>query len=184
MLLVRRAFAARAGLLVLVKAFVGGFQEFGRRKPVLRVDGKADADGEGGRVGLQTQGGADAAGDMVPTLAVSVQQKKREFVTAVTRGYFRGAALILHHPGQAVESAVAGQVAEAVVDGLQVIEIEKQESERLMSASSAADLAFETFIKLAVIGQAGQAVMRGAVANLLLGFLALGDIESCTDAAN
>jgi hypothetical protein len=49
--------------------------------------------------------------------------------------------VFLHHPGKAIQGAVAGKMAEAVVDTFQVVEIQEKEGKRLTRALGATDLA-------------------------------------------
>jgi hypothetical protein len=57
-------FAGSSRFLAPVEALVRGFEKFGSRKAVGRLDGKAHADRERGRAGLQAEKTADALGDI------------------------------------------------------------------------------------------------------------------------
>jgi hypothetical protein len=76
-------------------------EEFGRGNAVVRVDGESNADGKHRRISLLAQTPADALGDVLRAFPIGVQQKNGELVTAVTRGRFSAAAVLLHHTGQA-----------------------------------------------------------------------------------
>jgi hypothetical protein len=107
----------------LVQTLVGGFEKFGSGKAVDRVNRKTDTDRECWRVGLLAQTTSDAPGDVLRAFAVGVQKQNGELIPAIARGNFRCAAVILHHAGQAIQGAVPGQMAAAVIDGFQIVEI-------------------------------------------------------------
>src|SRR6266478_4828909 len=111
--------------------------------PVGRVHGKTNADGERGRIRLLVQTTADALGDVLCAFVVGIEQKNGEFITAVTSGNFRATAVFLHHTGQAIQCAIPCQVAEAVVNAFQVVEIQKKQGKRLVGAVGTADFTFQ-----------------------------------------
>ena len=62
-----------------------------------------------------------------------------------------------------LERAVAHGVAEAVVDRLEVVEVEHQDGERFAVAPAAPDLRLDAFLDGTPVEQAGQPIMPGAM---------------------
>src|SRR5512142_2547761 len=90
-------------------------------------------DGEGG--GLD--GGADAVGDDLGAGDADVGQKDAELLAAVAREDVADAQAAAHDLDEARQDGVAAEVAEAVVDLLEVIEVEDDERQRRAGAARA-----------------------------------------------
>ena len=93
--------------------------------------GYADADGHRP---VQPQAaahvGADALGDQQGIGAAGARQQHREFFAAVTRGDVAGPQRQRQQTAGLAQGLVAGRMAEAVVVGLEVVQIEQQQRER------------------------------------------------------
>ena len=104
---------------------------------------------------MKAQTIADAIGRFLRLFGVGVPEQDREFVAAKTRGKFGCAAMLLHHAGEALQRQGARQVAEAIVDGFQVVQVEEQKRERLAGAARATTLLLQALHEFAIVGQAG-----------------------------
>ena len=101
-------------------------------------------------------------------VAVGLGQDDRELVAAVARRDVRRAqrrADELRRPGQ---DPVAEQVAERVVDQLEVVEVEHQHAQRAAAALGPDDLLAEALVQEPVVVEAGQRVAVGEVAGVLV----------------
>ena len=75
------------------------------------------------------------------------------------------------------QQLVAGQVAEAVVDDLEAVEVEEEDGgQPLRLAARALDRLPQPVHEQRAVGQAGERVVEGVVEELLLGLLAVGDV--------
>ena len=99
---------------------------------------------------------------------VGLGQDDRELVAAVPGGHVRRAqrrADELRHPGQ---DPVAEQVAERVVDELEVVEVEHQDAQRAPAALCPDDLLAEALVEEPVVVEAGQRIAVGELARILV----------------
>ena len=102
------------------------------------------------------------------------RQNESKLVATIARGGVDGAAMDAQDRRESAESAAANQMAEAVVDFLQAVEIEQQDSEGPAGAVGALGFVLEDIEEPAVIGKAGERVADGEMADL---FEELGIIE-------
>jgi hypothetical protein len=86
--------------------------------------------------------------------------------------------------GDGGQELVAGLVAEAVVDELEVVEVDEEDGERLLPGLAVADCALELLLERDPVGEVGEGVVVGDVPQLALGvgelvrgLLALGDVD-------
>lgn len=179
---IRLGFTGSSGFLALIEPLIGGLHEFGGGKAVGWVEGKTNADGERRRVGLHAKTTADSLGSVLRALPVGVQQENGEFISTVTSGNFRAATVFLHHPGKAIQGAVAGEMAKTIIDAFQVVEVQEKEGKRLARALGATDFTLKALEKFAIVGEPGEPVMTGAESYFLFGFFAFGNIEAHPDA--
>ena len=70
--------------------------------------------------------------------------------------------------GDRHEQAVAGGVAEAVVDGLEVVEVDEQHRQRPAEAAACAQRVLDAVEEQGAVGEAGQRVVERLVAQLVL----------------
>src|SRR5208282_5180217 len=87
-------------------------------------------------------------------------------VTAVARGGIDGAAMNSQNSSQTAEGAASDKMAELVVDFLQAVEIEKQHGEGPAGAVRALGFVFQDVEQTAIVGEAGERVADGKMANL------------------
>ena len=100
-----------------------------------------------------------------------------ELVAAEAGDHVAGAQHAAQALGDDLEQAVAGAVAERVVDDLEVVEVDEQhrDLERLRRRRSASLQALQ---EERAVRQAGERVVVGLVVELALDALALGDVEA------
>ena len=174
---------AAARLLDLVHRRVGVAQQRVGVVRIVRVDRDADrgADlelGVGDRKRLQ-QRRLDLLGDRLggqPRVAVEVGQQDQELVAALAReqvGRAHDAAQAHRDPPQQL---VAGGVAERVVDGLEVVEVDVQQRDRGAGAAGAREAEREVLVEQRAVGQLRERVVVGEEGDLLLRAAALGDV--------
>jgi hypothetical protein len=82
----------------------------------------------------------------------------------------------LLQPGRDLgQQRIAGGVAERVIDVLEAVEIEAEHRHQVAVPLGARHRAVEMLVKLKAVGQAGEAIMHGEIANLILGEPTLAD---------
>jgi hypothetical protein len=109
---------------------------------------------------------ANAIGDALRFGVLRFGQNESELVSAVARGGIDGAAMNAQDGGEAAERAAANQMAKAVVNFFQAVEIEEQNGEGPAGAIGALGLVLENVEKPAVVGEAGERVADSKVADL------------------
>jgi hypothetical protein len=83
---------------------------------------------------------------------------------------------ILLEPGRDLgQQRIAGGVPERVIDVLEAVEIEAEHRHQVAVPLGARHRAVEMLVKLKAVGQAGEAIMHGEIANLILGEPTLAD---------
>ncbi len=102
---------------------------------------------------------------------------QRELVAAEARERVALADRRAQPLGDRAQEAVAAGVAEAVVDLLEVVEIEHHHGDPAALAARLAHRLAQAVEQQRAVGQAGQRVVMGEMADLLLDALALGDVE-------
>ena len=122
-------------------------------------------------------GGHHAAGDLDRVqLALGVAQQDRELVAAEPRGRVDRAHAVGQAPGDHLEDLVAGGVAEAVVDVLEVVEVEEQHRHRPLVAAAPDERVLDAVAEQRAVRQPGERVVEGLVLEFVLEGLALGDV--------
>jgi len=132
----------------------------------VAVDRDADAGGDGGIFGVVGHNVADAIGDALGIFFFRFGKDESEFIATVAGGGVNGAAMNAESIRDAAESAAASEMTESVVDFFEAIEIEEQDGERPLGTIGALGFVFEDVEKLAVIGEAGERIANGQMANL------------------
>ena len=105
-----------------------------------------------------------------------VFQHHRELVAADPRDGVPAADHLLQALGHGAQGAVAGGVAEAVVDVLEVVQVEEQHRHARTLAARAHDRPRQALGQQRAVGQVGEGVVVGEVAQLLFDAPALGDV--------
>ncbi|MNF73272.1 hypothetical protein D3C84_552690 [compost metagenome] len=120
------------------------------------------------------EGPEQLLGNLLAVFEVGVFEQDGELVTGKARQAAAGAEAVAQAPGQADQQLVAGLVAEAVVDPLEVVDVHQQQADRAVAVAGKA------FVKVAderrPVAQAGQVVGVGQAFDALLRQLALGDV--------
>src|SRR5207245_9405022 len=88
----------------------------------------------------------------------SFRQHEGKFIAAVARSRINRAAIDPEDIGQRAERLASHQVAKVVVNALESVQVEQENSERTTSAPRALNLAVEHIPQPAIIGEAGQSV--------------------------
>ena len=101
---------------------------------------------------------AHALGDGLAERARAVRQDDRELLAADARDEVHRPHGVEQGPGDRTDHLVAGAVAVAVVDALEVVDVEREQQRRLAAAGDAVDLARERQLEAAAVGDAGQRV--------------------------
>ena len=113
--------------------------------------------------------------------AADVLEQDRELVPAQPRGRVAGPQAAAQPPGDARQQLVAGGVPQGVVDRLEVVEVEEQDRDREGGAQLARQRVFDAVAEQRAVGQLGQRIVEGPVAQLLLERAALADIAERDD---
>ncbi len=120
------------------------------------------------------QRGQHLGGGGVPGFLIGVVDQHGKFVTGKARQYVGRAQGIAQAPRQADQQFVTGLVAKAVVDALEVIDVDQQQAHRRIGVAGKA------FVQIAdkgrTVAQVGQVVGVRQALDALLGQLALGDV--------
>ena len=181
-----------AVLLGVVHRRVGVADQVDDVLRIARAEGDADARGEEHLVLLQLEGAADLGehaarqlrhGAAVVRVGRQVVDEHRELVAgeAADHGVLRQRA---RQPlGEDLEHAIAGRVAEGVVDLLEAIHVEIQQRQRGLAAQRARDRLLQQVLELHAVRHLGQRVVAREIADAPLGALALGDVAYDEDVA-
>ena len=97
---------------------------------------------------------------------VGVRQDDRELVAAGAERAVAVAERVADRVRHAEQELVAGGVALAVVDDLEVVEVDEQEGDRDLVAPEEVELAVELLLERAVVPEAGQPVVERVLARL------------------
>ena len=95
----------------------------------------------------------------------------------------RPGARRLEAPRHLLQDRVAGRVAEAVVDGLEVVEVDEHDADRRAAADRAHDRVLDAVGEQRAVGEARDRVVEGLVGELVLERLALADVAAVQDDA-
>ena len=150
------------------------------------------AGGEEHLVLLQLEGAADLRehaarqlrhGAAVVGVGRQIVDEHRELVAGepADHGFLRQRAR--QALGEDLERAIAGRMAEGVVDLLEAIHVEVQQRERGLVAQRARDRLLQQVLELHAVRHLGQRVVTREVADAPLGALALGDVAHHEDGA-
>lgn len=159
---------------------------------VIRIEGDPYAAGDAQRLLLKLEGVMQAVVQLVGDRegrGIRIGQHDDEFVPpkACHQIFFSDA--LPHALGHQLEQQVAGFVAEGVIDGLEVVEIDEDQGQGLLWSLLQGLL--EPLLQQAAVGQAGEGVIEGEAAHHLFPGRTFGDIpghpqngvRSCAGAA-
>ena len=126
----------------------------------------------------QTLGDVDGAVD-----AATVLEQDRELVAAEAGGGVAAADSTADPVGDGLQELVADGMAEGVVDRLEVVEVDEQHDHRVGLGPRDAQGVIHAVEEQRPVGEPGQLVVEGAVAELALEVALLGDIAEGGDDA-
>ena len=109
---------------------------------------------------------------------VDVLEQDRELVAAEAGGGVGGADARGDALGHLEQDPVAGGVAEAVVDGLEVVEVDEQHGHPDAVAQRPRDRVADALVEQRAVGEVGDRIVERLVGELLLERLALGDVAA------
>ena len=144
-----------------VERAIGSSEEFFNRGAIVRIDGDADADGDGRLLAIIFQLFADARGCLRGVCFTGFWENKGKFIAAVACRSINRAAAIREGGAETFDGAAAGEVAETVVDFLQLVQIKKQDGKTAVRAARALDFSFEDFHEATMIREAGERIGSG-----------------------
>ena len=108
--------------------------------------------------------GADFLGADTGLIQGAFGEDEREFLSSVSAGQVVGTDGPKQGISDKTEGFVAGGVSEGVVVALEIIDIEHHQGERPPLATGTENLAFEEFLHVAAVVEAGQGVVDGLLA--------------------
>ncbi len=106
----------------------------------------------------------------------SVLEQDRELVAAEAGARVAVPQAGADAVGDLQQQLVARLVPEAVVDGLEVVEVEEQDRDRFLERLAQGQGVLDPVAEQAAIGQVGEGIVEGLVGELLLELLALADV--------
>ena len=167
--------------LGLVHGGVGGLEEGFRFFAIDGVLGDADAGGNAEVVAVDVEGlnegGDDFGGNGLDVGgAVDFREADDKFVTAHAADDVAFAEAGAKAEGGSLEEAIAGVVAEGVVDVLEAVEVEHEDGDAALVAGGESDGLGDAVLEEGAIGEAGEAVVEGEVVDAGFGLLAVGDV--------
>ena len=152
--------AVTPGAFGPIKSFVAGLDQCGSVEiEGSLARGQADARREPlTAYGLGSNLATQSFGEQERIGAAGIGEEHRELVSSLPRYQLEAAHRALEHMGHQLNRVVAGVVAVPVVDRFQVIEVEREQRERLAVATRSLDLAGEALRKAAIVGKPGQRI--------------------------
>jgi len=132
---------------------------------ITAVNRNTDACGQARWFIVVSQDFADAISNAASFVLLGFGQDQAKFVAAVACGSVYGAAVDAQNIGEAADSAAADEMAVAIVDDFQTIEIQKQNRERAAGAVGALGLVLKDIEQTAVVREAGERIADGHVMN-------------------
>ncbi|MCY1510187.1 hypothetical protein D9M68_445570 [compost metagenome] len=164
-----------AAALGLVEREVGVLEQFLAGFAIVGVEADADAGGHGDVAPAQGDGFFhalhDPPGQRPGLRQVAEARQYAELVAAQACDHVLATQHAAHALGHHLEQLVAGVVAEAVVDALEVVDVEEHHGQRLLELGVVEQFFAEVVVEGAAIGQVGQGVVVGDVLQLHLHLL-------------
>src|SRR6267143_5940682 len=142
--------------LFCVQVLVCFRKQFFNTLTVAPADGYADARGERRLFIIVGENFADAIRDTACFVFLRFRENQGEFVPAVSRGGIDGAAVNTENIGKAADGAAADEMAVAIVDFFQFIEVEKEHGERSAGAVGTLRFTFQDVEQVPVVSKAGE----------------------------
>ena len=133
------------------------------------------------RVGRGRDGVEDLLGDPDRLRRLGLWQQRRELVAADAAEDVRPPQTGAEALGDSDQQAIPDVMAEAVVDVLEVVEVEQQHRPGMVVALGVGDAPFDLLAKAPAVGEAGHLVVIGEEDESLLELLALADVLDLGD---
>jgi len=105
---------------------------------------------------------------------VGLREQQRELIPPIPRRGVHGTARVAKHLGHPTECPAAHEMAVAVVDFLEVVHVEKDQSERALGAPRALDLGLDPVDQLPVVRETRERITHREVAELPFNLSPLG----------
>ena len=165
-----------------VERHVGVLEKLARRAATFRKDADADAgagvQADAVRGDGQGQGGRDLAGDGSAIVGIAQPRKQHGELVAAQPGHRVAAAHAAPQPGRGLaQQRIARIVPQAVVDRLEVVEVEQQEPYQPVIAPCLGQGLLQPVMQEGTVRQAGQTIVLRQVADASLGFPPLVDVH-------
>ncbi len=144
------------------------------RRSVASAGTGRDARGERARCRLAVPGpdvhrrGEEATGDGRGGLARGAGQEEGELVATGPEGAIHRPQGGLDEPAERGQCLVAGGVPAAIVDGLEVVEVDEDQAERDLAGPGGVDLALECLLERAVVAEPGDDVAERVASGQLV----------------
>src|SRR5580704_17867059 len=149
-----------------IEILVGLGKKFFDSLSIPTVDRNADARGDPGLVLVLGHDHANAIRYVLGFFVLRFRQNEREFIAPIARGGIDGAAMNAQNGGEAAERAAANEMAEAIINFLQTVQIQEQNGERPARSVGTLGFILEDVEEFAVIGEARERVAYGDMADL------------------
>eukprot|EP01022_Parablepharisma_sp_SALTPOND_P027435 TRINITY_DN665_c0_g3_i1.p1 TRINITY_DN665_c0_g3~~TRINITY_DN665_c0_g3_i1.p1 ORF type:complete len:1952 (-),score=631.07 TRINITY_DN665_c0_g3_i1:246-6101(-) len=180
-----------AGFLGFIHGQVGLFHQLIHRGRAAQEDGRTDTGGGAVLDFVELIGRAQRDQDLLSygaglgggflLVLVEALQHHHEFV-ATDAGHGIVLTHVGHQPlGHLLEQHIAFFMADGVVQGLEVIQVDEQQGRTSLGAQREGDGLLEAVQQQGAIGQAGQGVEEGQFADAFLGQLAVADVVMGAD---
>ena len=186
---IRRAFqlgpieryGAAAILFGLVHGGIGAVQQFGGVVPIGGEQGHADADGQVilvvGDLVIPRQPLQQPVGRAPDFVVGGLMQYHHELVAAEAGDGVLFPGQLPQPRGHFEQDLIAGAVAQAVVDALEMIQVDEQQCATGAGAFGCGNRLAHPVEQQTAVGEPGQGIEKGELLDGLLGRLALGDIR-------
>src|ERR1700679_3496904 len=150
-----------------VQRAIGSSQKLFDRGAIVGIDGDTDADGDGRLLAVVLYLFADARGCLCGVCFAGFREYQRKFIAAVACGSINRATAVGQGRAEAFDGAATGEVAKAVIDFLQLIEIKKQDSETGVGAARALNFGFQHFDEPTMIRKSSERIRSSQMADLV-----------------
>src|ERR1700732_865886 len=163
----RRGVALTTARLFEIELGVGVGEKFFDALAVAIVDRDTNAGGELRVLGVAGHDRTDTVGDALGFVVQSFRQDESEFVAAIARGGVNGAAVDAQDVRESTERVAADEMAVGVVDFLEAVEVQEENSEGGGVGIGALGFGCEDVEQAAVVGEPRKRVADGEMAYLL-----------------
>ncbi len=180
------AHAVSTTALGLVEFFVCGLEELGTTQITCEL-GAANGDGDGDRLSLKHElvrcdAFPQGLGELLCSLERCFWKDEGELLAPIAGEDFVFANAVSHDARQLSQDVVARQVSVAVVDGLEMIDVEHERAKIPFMAAGSHDVSFECFLEITLIVDLCETINDGHSVDLFVVFcLGVGTREELED---